>query len=466
MPSASEILHDLGRHVFASGQTVRILPALEPARSTLLILCLIAGFAEAGEQVAPTVVHTDPASGARFVDADTSELRVTFDQPMDAGYSFVGGGPAFPEVTGQPEWITATTIVLPVKLEPDRQYRLSINSDRHRNFRGINGLSAVPYPLSFRTARSDAETLNNRQNRQSLEQLRSAIETRYSHRNLRNVDWNSVFSTHEPQLLEAGTPTEFARLAGQAFGVARDPHIWLEANGRRFASFRRDARPNADLSLLKRQIPGFRSFGPAMATGRLHGGPAYLMIASWERQHARDIDAAAAWIDGLPPDDSLILDVRLNGGGDERLAAEIAGRFQQHSVVYARHRFRDTSNPSGYSDVMSRSVNPIRPGFRGKTVVLMGQANMSAAEAFLLMMKQAPHCTLMGERSYGSSGNPRPVPLANGVTVYLPSWITFTLDGIPLEGNGVAPDVFVPFPRESANADPLIDAARHLLAPD
>ena len=84
---------------------------------------------------------------------------------------------------------------------------------------------------------------------------------------------------------------------------------------------------------------------------------------------------------------------------------------------------------------------------------------MSSAEAFLQMMKQAPHCTLMGEGSYGSSGNPQPVPLANGVSVLLPSWVTFTPDGIALEGKGVSPDVFVAFSRDSTDEDPLIDVA-------
>ena len=443
MPSASEEFHFLGWHVSTSAQEGRSFPALETARHTLLILCLAAGLAEAGEQVAPTVVHTEPENGAWVVDTSTNESRVTFHQPMNSGPSF-GGGSAFPEVIGQPKWITKTTIVLPVRLEPDREYRLRINSDRHRDFRGINGLSVAPYPLTFRTAPSGAtDTPDSEPSRQSPEQLKSAIDTQYSHGDLQNADWNSIFDAFGSRLLAARTRTEFARPAGRAMGAVRDPHIWLEAEGERFGSFQTDAHPNAELSLLEGQIRGFRYFGPAVATRRFPGGPAYLMVASRDRQHARDIDAAAAWIDELRSELPLILDVSFNGGSDERLAAEFAGRFQQHYAVYARHRFRDASYPSrkelekiGFSDIESRGVNPIRPGFRGHTVVLMGQSNMSTAEAFLLMMKQTPHCTLMGERSYGSSGNPRPVPLANGVSLFLPSW------------TAIAPDVFVPFPRK------------------
>ena len=158
------------------------------------------------------------------MDANKSELQVTFDQPMNSGYSFVGGGRAFPEVTGQPEWITARTLVLPVKLEPDREYRLRINADRHQNLRGSNGLSAIPYPLSFRTAPTGApDTLNGGLNRQSLEQLKSAIDTQHSHGDLRNVDRNSILDAYESGLLAARTRTEFARLAGRAMGTAPDP---------------------------------------------------------------------------------------------------------------------------------------------------------------------------------------------------------------------------------------------------
>ena len=89
---------------------------------------------------------------------------------------------------------------------------------------------------------------------------------------------------------------------------------------------------------------------------------------------------------------------------------------------------------------------------------------MSSAEAFLLMMRQAPQCTLLGERSYGSSGNPKPVTLANGVVAFLPSWVALTLDGDPLEGIGVSPDVAVAFPGDPTDEDPLIDAALDWLA--
>lgn len=301
-----------------------------------------------------------------------------------------------------------------------------------------------------------------------MKQLRSAIEEKYSYRDLQGVDWDARFAKFESRLVDTQTSHQFASLAGQLLEVARDPHIrikvdtFLEADGETFASFRRSVRPNADRVLLKRIVPQFRSVNGVVATGRFPDGPAYLVIGSWSQQFARDIEAATKWIDGLAPDDTLILDIRFNGGGDERLARKIAGRFVERSVVYAGHLNRDTSSPSGFSKIKKRTLKPIRPGFRGRTVVLMGPVNMSSCEAFLLMMKQAPQCTLMGEKSYGSSGNPKPVRLANKVTVFFPSWMALTPDGEPFEGKGISPDVHVEFP-DGSEDDPLINAALELL---
>lgn len=435
------------------------------ARGTLLGFCLFIGCATAGAEESPRVVWTMPENDAQSVDAATTELRVTFDQPMRRDMSFVvvGSKSMFPEVAGKPQWISDTTIVLPVKLKPGRKYSLGINSERYQSFRGTNGLSAVPYPISFYTAPSDdVKPLNPERNRKSLKQLRSAIEEKYSHRDLRGIDWDVRFSEFEARLIDAKTPGQFAMLAGQLLEVARDAHIWLDADGDRLAGFRRNVRLNADRELLKRIVPQLRSVNRVVATGRFPDGPAYLVIGSWAQKAARDIEAAAKWIDELSPDDTLVLDIRFNSGGDERLARKIAGRFVERSVVYAGHVNRDTSSPSGFSKIKKRTLKPIRPGFRGRTVVLMGPVNMSSCEAFLLMMKQAG-AALMGEKSYGSSGNPKPVRLANGVSVFLPSWVALTSDGEPFEGKGISPDVHVEFPDEPEDQDPLINAALELL---
>lgn len=96
--------------------------------------------------------------------------------------------------------------------------------------------------------------------------------------------------------------------------------------------------------------------------------------------------------------------------------------------------------------------------YSGNLYVLSGPAVMSSNESFILMMKQVPKAKVVGMRTYGSSGNPIPRELSNGVTVYLPSWQAYTLDGKLIEGNGVDPDVeIITSKKDFENNDILVD---------
>jgi C-terminal processing protease CtpA/Prc len=71
-----------------------------------------------------------------------------------------------------------------------------------------------------------------------------------------------------------------------------------------------------------------------------------------------------------------------------------------------------------------------------------------------------PDAIVVGARSQGSSGKPKPHDLENGVTLFLPSWKDLTPDGQELEGVGIAPDVEVKAsPSAFQNDDPVIKAA-------
>ena len=76
------------------------------------------------------------------------------------------------------------------------------------------------------------------------------------------------------------------------------------------------------------------------------------------------------------------------------------------------------------------------------------------------MMKQAEDATLIGQTSYGSSGNPKPYELSNDVTILLPSWKAMRPDGTTFEGEGISPDIEVAADADDLTArDPILEAA-------
>ena len=158
----------------------------------------------------------------------------------------------------------------------------------------------------------------------------------------------------------------------------------------------------------------------------------------------------------------LILDVRLNGGGSEDLAMEVAGRFLSKPFVYAYSQFRNGPAHTNLTQKIPRSVSPKGPWRYNRPVVLLiGQKCMSSNECFIAMMSGDSDLITMGDHTCGSSGNPRMLNLPLDITVSLPRWIDYLPDGTPLDERGFEPHVkFEPTPGAyEGNRDDLLTAA-------
>jgi hypothetical protein len=441
-------------------------------RTIVLVWIALITFPGAGVlAVPPKVIETVPKNGDLNVDPTLQEMRFVFDQDMaTGGYSICGGGPQFPKTVGRPRWVDKRTLTTRVTLEPDHEYRLGINCPSATNCRSAAGEPATPYPMTFKTAAGKGPTepkvATSVGNPQAVGNLRKAIDEQYSYRDLRKLDWAALFTKYGPAMESAASPAAFAQTAADLLGQAKDMHIWVEGDGKEIHPYKRDIARNYDLAVLKKVVPGFRKLSSGVYSGRFDDGIGYVLIDSWSRDRAEALEQAYAAIWELSESPGLIVDVRPNGGGAEPLAQQFAGCFVDKPVVYAKHVYRSVSAAGGFDEPHDRVLEPnkSRPKYRGKVVVLMGPANMSSCESFLMMMKQVPGCKLIGSTSYGSSGNPKPTDLGNGVTVYLPSWKDLRPDGTCLEGQGIAPDIPITVtPMALESADPVLQAALALL---
>ncbi len=103
----------------------------------------------------PQIVKMVPENGAADVDPGLSEIRVTFDRPMAAGFSWTGGGEQFPTVTPgkKPSWSRdRKTCTLPVTLKSNWQYRFGLNSRSFKNFASADGVPLKPVVYEFQTS--------------------------------------------------------------------------------------------------------------------------------------------------------------------------------------------------------------------------------------------------------------------------------------------------------------------------
>jgi C-terminal processing protease CtpA/Prc len=161
---------------------------------------------------------------------------------------------------------------------------------------------------------------------------------------------------------------------------------------------------------------------------------------------------------------ALIIDVRLNSGGQESNALLIASRFaDQQRLAFSSQ----TRQGDGYTPLRELRVEP--RGMRRFTrpvVVLTSRSTLSAGEIFVMSMRAFPHVTVVGEATAGAHSGMLEKSLPNGWRFGLSNEVRFAYDSQVYEEVGIPPDVEVEVSRKAlgADRDPVLDEALEILA--
>jgi len=102
----------------------------------------------------PIIVKTIPEAGAKDVDPNLTQIRVTFSEDMlDGSWSWSQiSEETLPKTSGKPHYLKdKRRCVLSVKLEPGKTYAIWVNSDKFDGFKDADWHAAVPYLLLFQT---------------------------------------------------------------------------------------------------------------------------------------------------------------------------------------------------------------------------------------------------------------------------------------------------------------------------
>lgn len=425
---------------------------------------------EPGQAPAPRLLSISPANGNFEVDhKSVVELVVVFDRDMQTtGYSFAGGGPSFPKLPkdAMPRWSDKRTCVLPVELEANHMYSLFLNGGRNKGFRSTQGVPLVPVPWSFATLPDPLpDPIEQRaRNTAALDELNALLDERYSYRDRVVKDWPALRKTHRSALHSAKTDLGWAAAAGRMLEATEDLHLHLKVGQHRISTGSRSVDSLYRAPLLSASFESLKPVGQQALVGRTKDDIGYLMIATWTEQ--LDVDAVEEALEELKDARAVIIDVRPNGGGDELLARRIARHFVVGKRIYAKHRYRDPAAEGGFGRVHERQIDGLSRErvFDGPVVLLTSPMVMSSCEAFVLMIRQAQDCTVVGRPTEGSSGNPKDFELSNGVHVVIPSWQVLRLDESSFEGEGLAPDVLVDVQLEELQRrDPILERALEIL---
>ena len=299
---------------------------------------------------------------------------------------------------------------------------------------------------------------------EAFDQLWHAYDEKYAMFALRpELDWAKLRDQYRPKALAGKSAYELAAVCAEMLRPLRDLHVWLTVAGAQVPVFNRLRTANVNLrgcrAILRGRAPERGERGEvawAVTTNRI----GFIAVRGWTdpQTPARCSEA----LEKMRDTRGLIVDVRLNGGGDEPMAEKFAGRFLTKEFIYAYSQFRNGPSHTNLTEKISRTASPRGPWRYNRPVVLLiGQKCMSSNESFVGMMTGDPLVTTMGDHTCGSSGNPEIINLPLDMTVSVPRWIDYLPDGTPLDERGFRPQV--PFQPGSGafdgDRDDLLSAA-------
>ncbi len=133
----------------------------------------------------------------------------------------------------------------------------------------------------------------------------------------------------------------------------------------------------------------------------------------------------------------MIIDVRFNQGGFDKVSSDIASRFtnQEHIAFSKKARLGDS-----FTEDQIISLSPKGDfQFNQDIVLLTSPLTASAAEIFALYLKDLPYVTIVGENTNGGFSDILTHALPNGAIIGLSNEIYSDMNGVVYEGIGVGP---------------------------
>jgi hypothetical protein len=256
------------------------------------------------------------------------------------------------------------------------------------------------------------------------------------------VDWPKLRTEFRARVPEVKDNLKLADLLAEMLGHLKDLHVGVRIGDVSVPVYQRERPLNANRLALPSLL------GPVSGAGRdlswciTDDRIGYIAIDRLTDLELPQFFSEA--LERMTQTRGLILDLRYNGGGSEPLGLEIAGSFLDRERVYAKSQYRNGPRHTDLDVPKSRICRPKDPWhYVAPVIVLQGQRTMSSAEALVLMLSQGPEVTTMGDRTAGSSGNPRSLDAGAGITVNLPRWNDLDAEDKPFDAIGIPPDIVV-----------------------
>ena len=320
----------------------------------------------------------------------------------------------------------------------------------------------------------------------NFEFLWKTFQNRYPFFDLRNVDWKKQYDIYRPKVTRKTSDDQLFDIFCQMLGPLNDGHVELKARAsgaRKARYFNPEKESRFRQNFTKREIKQlFKTTGKTLVSHGF-GKPTqteawmlhycrsrefgYIRILELEGVDKRSLTAAlhkiARDVKALK---GIIIDIRDNPGGEDRIAVTIINRFCDHKRVAFHRKTKIGPGKNDFTPLKTWHLEPHGDTqFTGPIVLLTCDAVYSGGEVFALAIKQLPYVTIIGDHTNGIFSYQLEKKLPNGWEYCLSYQVYLSADMVCYEGKGVPADIelFNKKGNIENDIDPLITRALRVL---
>lgn len=228
------------------------------------------------------------------------------------------------------------------------------------------------------------------------------------------VDWDNVHSRYSSQVSDAMNNEQLFEFLSNMIGELQDGHVNISASfdyGRNWA-WKEDFPANFSDTIQRKYLGTDYHISSGLKYRILENNIGYIYCGSFENSFgAGNLDMILQY---LAPCNSLIIDVRNNGGGMITSAQTLAARFANEKILVGYMQHKTGTAHNSFSDLNAQYLKPAK-GIRWqkKVCVLTNRSTYSAANEFVKYMKTIG-ATIIGDKTGGGAGMPFSSELPNG----------------------------------------------------
>jgi len=280
---------------------------------------------------------------------------------------------------------------------------------------------------------------------------------------IRGWDWDSIYQAYKPLVTDQTADAELYGYFTEMIEYLDDTHTWVAApefDGYTSGSALNDqAEDEFSLDLVKEKyvenyqrvddIPDELEFSYGKIKDKNVG---YIYMNALEEANPDKIDDVVA---ALKEYEAIIFDIRNNGGGTDSFSKRIAGAFADGRHLSYTVQTRNGSEHGDFDEKKEFYAEPVGDNQYLKPVmILTDRYTVSAAEIFLLHMKEFKQVVQIGDSTSGDFSDTSSDRFLPNGWLYGYSIMQFLLpDGSSLDGIGHVPDVYIKNTEADIEAD-------------